>query len=210
GHCSIVDSKDGIMSEKIMRSAAISYGGISWYAGVPIKGKDIKDFGILNTISLAWKLGKGVYESRKKNESPLDNILDITNGYLGFKGKVVDIIREFGSEKNKGFSSGTIIMDGIDEFYGSQAHIKFQNEWLILYVDDAPKCITPDLISIVDIETGKAIRTDIIKYGYRGNVIIIPSSNHLRTKKGIKTFGPRHFGYDVSYNPVEELQTHSK
>src|SRR5699024_4327555 len=73
GHCSIVDSKDGIMSEKIMRSAAISYGGISWYAGVPIKGKDIKDFGILNTISLAWKLGKGVYESRKKNESPLDN-----------------------------------------------------------------------------------------------------------------------------------------
>jgi DUF917 family protein len=29
----------------------------------------------------------------------------------------------------------------------------------------------------------------------------------MRTAKGIEMFGPRHFGYDLDYVPVEELNS---
>jgi DUF917 family protein len=33
-----------------------------------------------------------------------------------------------------------------------------------------------------------------------------PNSNMWRTPKGIAVFGPRHFGFDLDYVPIEQLQ----
>ncbi|KXG77489.1 hypothetical protein AN618_10410 [Fervidicola ferrireducens] len=63
----------------------------------------------------------------------------------------------------------------------------------------------PDLILILDSETGEPIRTDIVKYGYRGTIVVVPADEKMRTEMGIKTFGPKYFGYDEDYVPVEEL-----
>jgi hypothetical protein len=85
------------------------------------------------------------------------------------------------------------------------AEIDFQNEWLVLRIDGKIRCLPPDLIAIVDSETGEPIRTDIMKYGYRGSIILIPAHERMRTPKGIQLFGPGYFGYDMDYVPVEEL-----
>ena len=53
--------------------------------------------------------------------------------------------------------------------------------------------------------TGEPIRTDIVRYGYRGTVLLIPAHERMRTERGIATFGPRYFGYDREYIPVERL-----
>ena len=44
-----------------------------------------------------------------------------------------------------------------------------------------------------------------MKYGYRGTIVLIPAHERMRTPKGIDTFGPRAFGYDMDYVPVENL-----
>jgi len=205
GHVTIADSYDALTAERIIRNAAMAYGGISWIAGYPMTGKQLKDTAILNSVTLAWKLGEAVYRCRKEHTDPVKEIIKITNGYIGFKGKIIDINREFGAENTKGFSMGRITMEGIDEYKGSIAKIDFQNEWLILIVDEKIKCMTPDLISIVDSDTGEPIRTDIVKYGYRGTVVLIPAHERMRSQKGIQTFGPKYFGYDLDYTPVEKL-----
>ncbi len=85
------------------------------------------------------------------------------------------------------------------------AMIDFQNEWLSLQANGEIRYMPPDLICILDPATGEPIRTDIVRYGYRGTVVLIPAHSRMRTERGIQTFGPRYFGYDYDYVPVEKL-----
>ncbi|MBI0579482.1 DUF917 domain-containing protein [Neobacillus cucumis] len=207
----IIDTKDNLMAESIARKVSMSYGGISWIATYPMYGKDLKRASILNSQSIAWDVGKAVMYARKHHVNPAEQIImDLKEKYqlAGFKvfdGKVIDIQREFGGELTKGFTIGKLIMSGINQDTGKVASIDYQNEWLNLIIDNEVKCLTPDLIAIIDVETGEPIRTEIVKYGYRGTILLLSTHERMRTKKGIATFGPRYFGYDLDYVPVEEL-----
>lgn len=205
GHVTICDASDALLTERIIRNAAMAYGGISWIAGYPMTGRQLKDTAILRSISMAWDLGKRVFNARRKHLDPIAEAINLTGGYRAFQGKIVDIDREFGAEKSKGFSLGRITMEGTDDFKGRTVIVDFQNEWLNLEIDGEVRCMPPDLICILDPATGEPIRTDIVRYGYRGTVLLIPAHERMRTERGIATFGPRYFGYDRDYIPVERL-----
>jgi len=204
GHVTICDASDALLTERIIRNAAMAYGGISWIAGYPMTGRQLKDTAILRSISMAWDLGKRVFNARRKHLDPIAEAINLTGGYRAFQGKIVDIDREFGAEKTKGFSLGRITVEGTDDFKGTVV-VDFQNEWLNLEIDGEVRCMPPDLICILDPATGEPIRTDIVRYGYRGSVLLIPAHERMRTERGIATFGPRYFGYDRDYIPVERL-----
>jgi DUF917 family protein len=63
----------------------------------------------------------------------------------------------------------------------------------------------PDLITVLDSETAEAVATEQIRYGQRVTVIAFPCDPVWRTERGIAATGPRAFGYDFDYRPVEEL-----
>jgi hypothetical protein len=208
----IIDTNDDdLAAESIARKVAMVYGGISWVATYAMSGEELKRTSILNSQSIAWDIGKAVFKAREEHTNPIEELLKSlettrnVKGYKAFEGKIVDIQRDFGSEINKGFTLGKVIMEGTNEYKGSTAELEFQNEWLIVKIDGVIKCLPPDLIALLDNETGEPIRTDIMKYGYRGSIILIPAHERMRTPKGIETFGPRYFGYDVDYTPVELL-----
>ncbi len=205
GHVTIVDAEEALMAEALVRNAAMAYGGITWIAGYPMTGKQLKQAAIPGSISVAWKLGRAVLEARRKHANPIQKVVEITGGQAAFEGKIVDINRQFGAEKTRGFSLGRIKMEGVDSYSGQKAEIDFQNEWLNFILNGEVLCLPPDLICILDPVTGEPIRTDIVKYGYRGTVVLIPAHPRMRTPKGIQTFGPRYFGYDYDYIPVEKL-----
>lgn len=205
GAITIADTVTAIMSERIIRNAAMAYGGNSWIAGYPMTGKQMKEAAIFNSVSKSWELGKAVFNSRKYHTDPIADVMKIVGGYNIFNGKIIDINREFGAEKTKGFSMGMLTLEGLGEYKGSKASVSFQNEWLRLEIDGVVKCLPPDLILILDTETGEPIRTDIVKYGYRGSIIVVPADEKMRTELGIKTFGPKYFGYAEDYVPVEDL-----
>jgi len=202
---------DDVLAETLARRAAMAYGGISWIATYPLTGQQMKETSILHSQSIAWAVGRAVMRAREKHLDPIDELLRSlkeernVEGFRVFRGKIVDINRDFGSETNKGFTLGAVTLEGIDSYKGHTARLDFQNEWLNLRVDEEVLCLPPDLIAILDSETGEPIRTDIMKYGYRGTVVLIPAHERMRTDKGIDMFGPRHFGYDLDYTPVEKL-----
>ncbi len=212
GHCCIVDmGKKNKVAEDIVRNIAMKYGGISWIGCYPMNGKQLKETGVLRSQSLAWELGKTVREARRKHADPIKEILEFLKKDRGipgthlFTGKVVDIDRQFGSETTHGFSMGKVILEGIEKYEGKEASLEFQNEWLVAKVDGNIKCLPPDMVALLDPETGEPIRTDLIRYGYRGKLIAMPAHKNMRTPEGIKTFGPRYFGFDVDYTPIENL-----
>ena len=100
---------------------------------------------------------------------------------------------------------GQAIISGIDDFRGSKLELHFQNENLIAIQDGRVAATVPDMICTVDAETAIPITTEGLRYGQRVVVVGIPCDEKWRTPKGIETVGPRYFGYDVDYVPVETL-----
>ena len=89
--------------------------------------------------------------------------------------------------------------------------IDFQNENLITrigkleeHIDENLSIVAsvPDLITIVDNDTGEPIPTEDICYGQRVAVITLPSHPLLRTPQALNVVGPQAFGYnDIRFNP---------
>ncbi len=80
-----------------------------------------------------------------------------------------------------------------------------QNENLVALERGRVLACVPDLITVLDSETADAIATERIRYGQRVTVIAFPCAPVWRTEKGIAATGPRAFGYDFDYLPVEGL-----
>ena len=81
--------------------------------------------------------------------------------------------------------------------------MSFQNEHLAVRIDGEFIVTVPDLIVLLDVDTGEPITTEGMRYGYRVAVIAIPCDDKWRTEKGLELVGPRFFGYDIDYVPVE-------
>ena len=67
----------------------------------------------------------------------------------------------------------------------------------------------PDLISLVDEDTGQPITTEEVRYGLRVAVVAMPCSSLWNTPQGLAAGGPMAFGYqDVVYSPVDSYEEH--
>jgi DUF917 family protein len=80
----------------------------------------------------------------------------------------------------------------------------FQNEFFLARAGDDVLATTPDLITILDDETGEPINTEGLRYGFRVSVLSMPCDPRWRTPDGLKVVGPDYFGYDIPYVPIEE------
>ena len=92
--------------------------------------------------------------------------------------------------------SATLKLEGIDAHAGSSAHIDFQNEFLTFERAGRIEVCVPDLIVILDVDTGHAITTDVLRYGQRVAVLALPCHPLLRTPEALAVVGPHAFGLE--------------
>jgi DUF917 family protein len=60
----------------------------------------------------------------------------------------------------------------------------------------------PDLIVILDVDTGHAITTEVLRYGQRVAILALPCHPLLRTPEALAVLGPKCFGLDVTFQPL--------
>jgi uncharacterized protein len=102
-----------------------------------------------------------------------------------------------------GFAVGEIALDGIDAYVGSRAQVIFQNEFLSFERGGEIEVSVPDLIVILDADTGHAITTEVLRYGQRVAVVALPCHPLLRTPQALAVVGPQAFGLDgVTFRPL--------
>jgi len=200
GNAVILDAIDNYWAEKIARVITMRFGGTAWIAIYAMSGKRYKEAAVKGTVSLAIEIGRVLREAKKHGKNPIDALLDVTKGYLLFTGKIVDVNRQ----NIGGFARGEAEIEGLDEFKSSKLVIKFQNENLVAIKDGKIVASVPDLITILDKETAKPITTERLRYGLRVNVIGIPCDSKWRTSKGLEVVGPKYFGYNIEYVPIEK------
>jgi uncharacterized protein len=200
GNSALINTIDNRWTERLSRSITVDMGGSALIALYAATGKQLKDLAVRGTMTYAEEIGKTVRRARQEETNPVDAVRRITDGFLTFKGKVVDLKRR----TIGGFARGEAILEGIDEFSGSEMAIKFQNEHLVAMRDGQYLVTVPDLIAVLDVDTGEPITTEGLRYGFRVAVIGMPCDARWRTPKGLELVGPRYFGYDTDYTPVEQ------
>lgn len=188
-------------TEELARAVTMSCGGavsVSMYA---VDGRTLKKYGVRNIVSRSLRLGKALREIKKAEEKDTEKtFLSVTGGFKLFKGKIVDVLRE----TRGAFNFGRVVLEGIGECKGRSAYVEFQNENLMCSVDGKIVATVPDLIALVDTGTYVPVPTDALKYGKRVLVVGLECFPLWRTKEGLDLVGPRYFGLETDYIPIEQ------
>jgi uncharacterized protein len=184
--------------ERASRKLCTEFGSIAATCKAPRTGAEVKRWGIKGTTSQAIRLGQAVRNARRHREDPIDAILEAERGRRLFTGKVSAVQRR----TTEGFLRGRISVQGLSDDRDSAAEIEFQNEWLVAWRDGAVLASTPDLICVIDNDSGEAIGTETVRYGQRVTVIALPSPPIFLTPPGLNYVGPRAFGYDFDFQSV--------
>jgi hypothetical protein len=158
----------------------------------------VNKWGVKYTVSQVWRLGEAVIQARADKRDPVAAILERERGRLLFKGKVVDAARW----TTEGFARGSLQIEGLHSYSGQMLEVDFQNENLVARADGTVIATVPDLICLVDSETGRPISTEETRYGLRLSVLGLPCTPLFRTPEALAVVGPLAFGYDVEYQPL--------
>lgn len=201
GHATVFDGiGDGKTLERYARAVTIQMGGAAGYAYPVMTGAEVRRTAIPNTLSLAIAVGDAVLSARTEHVSPVQAVCDVTGGRQIFTGKVIDVERRMVG----GFARGLVKLEGSGDNASQTLALDFQNENLIARRETGEVlAVVPDLICLIDIDTGDPLTTEIVRYGMRTSVIGIPAPPELRTEQALAVVGPAAFGYaNVTYSPL--------
>jgi len=98
---------------------------------------------------------------------------------------------------------------GTNEYAGHTYKLFLKNENIIAWLDGKPDAMLPDIIVDLDPKTGDTLfGQGLGAYPMNADVVMvgIPNTPMWRTPKGLEVMGPRHFGYNLDYTPLEQLQ----
>ena len=204
GETAVIDTgTDNRRMEWLARGVTVRLGGVAHIAEYAMTGDDVRRTAVPRTLTLALGVGRAIRAAREASQDPIAYLADFLAGTLYqhlrvlFRGKVSDVQRR----TVEGFARGRAAAVSFDG--GHKLELQFQNENLVATVDGEVRCVVPDLICVLDSERGEPITTETLRYGQRVTVVGISTPALMRTPEALAVFGPRAFGLDMEFQPVE-------
>lgn len=172
----------------------------------PMSGRDLKRAAIPNTISNALALGQKVLAARAAGDDPVRAAAEHLGGRVVFTGTVTSL-QEIEAE---GFYRTVVSLAGREGSPADAAEFSIQNETMILRLGGQIAAIFPDLVCMLDPETGRGLLSTELAEGVPVSLVAVPCHERLRaaaaTEIGKESLSPATFGFpEVTYQPVEEL-----
>lgn len=207
GNIVLFEAADGKKAEDLARPVVAVMGAAGCMSCYPMTGAEARVGCVGYTLSAAIEIGEAVAGARYGDKTPIDRLLcalDAHRYYNNpdciFAGKITAVERT----TRDGWVFGECIVEAVGA--NGKASIAFQNENLTAYVDGKLRALVPDLITIVDTETGHAIPTERLSYGQRVSVIACGAPPALTTPAALEVMGPSAFQIEEEYRPLSELQ----
>lgn len=191
---------DDFRAEILVRALAVVSGNRAGVTDHPLQGQALQGSVIPGTLSRAMSIGKAVREALSSNKDPVEAATLAGKGYRLFKG----VVTQASWKIEEGFTIGELFISGQVDNHGHQYRIWYKNEHIVSWFDDEPDVTVPDLICVLNPNTGEAITNPNCKQGIEVTVIGYPAPEMWRSPKGLQLFGPKHFGYELQYKEIEK------
>jgi len=202
GNLAVIKESTGYeMAERIGKFIAAASFGLAGQAGFLFKGSDMKRVVIPGTLTKCLEIGRSIRESKEAGRDPVKEIIKELDGWLLFEGEVSR--KEW--EDKEGYYWGTHTITGLDDFKEAEFKIWFKNENHVSWLNGKSYVSSPDILIVVNRETGEPYANSDIAEGQHVAVIGLRAVEQFRSPKGIAILGPRHFGYEIDYTPIETL-----
>ncbi|KIX99052.1 uncharacterized protein Z520_05513 [Fonsecaea multimorphosa CBS 102226] len=215
-------SIDDEIVDRALRASCSEMGSWAGLAVKPTTADRIVKYGIPNTLSFAWRIGRCIARAQANNTvaSVAEDIIEEAGGSgaakVLFRGKIVSVERRL----HKGHTYGELVMQQIPDeeqelspttnpvATGGSLKIAFKNENIYAQhtaCDGSRRYIAsvPDLIAVLDAQSGRALGVPEYRYGILVTVLgIACSPKWTDTEQSLRCGGPSAFGYDFAYTPL--------
>lgn len=186
---------DDLRAEAIVRALSIvSRNDIAAIDhALPVRA--VRDALIPGTITLAQTMGRAHRKARATGQDAAEVVAKIGGGAVMFRGQISDC--DWRTEV--GFTMGSITILGSDEYLGKTYRISLKNENMIGRLDGVVHATIPDLICLIDTQTGMPISNPDYAMGMQVAVVILPAPSQFTTARGLAAFGPAYVGLDQPF-----------
>jgi DUF917 family protein len=188
------------MMERIQKHVSMSSLGLVGAAGHLMRGKEMKEVILPGTVSRCISIGAAIRRARGEKEGLTGRVAEAVDGWVLFQGRV----SEKTWESLEGYMIGHIELTGEGPFQGQTFRIWFKNEYHVSWLNQEPFVTSPDIISVLNLDSEEVPTNTDIDQGDRLGVIGSGAAEGYRTKKGLEVLGPSHFGFALEYVPIEQ------
>jgi len=189
------------MGERIGKMLGVAAYGVVYFANMLLSAQQTREMVVPGTLTRSLELGQAVRQAVEKGKDPIAEIVQVLEGWLLFEGVVTG--KDW--QDKEGVMVGTTFLEGTGAFRGRQMKVWFLNENHVCWLDDQPFVFSPDLIIIANPQTGEGYTNTELKTGDRVSVIGAKAYPLFRSELGLRYFGPRYWGFDFDYVPIEEV-----
>jgi len=195
------------IAEDVVRSVCAALGSMIFGSFYPMSGRQVKQLAVHDTVTHTLEIGRRIRQARESQADPVAGVLEFLNApgegrYARelFNGRIVDVLHE----TRDGWHWGRVLISsGAGE--EPEFRIEIQNEYLVARNRGRTVTIVPDLIAVLDAESAEPLTAERLAYGQRVRVIGYSAAPIMRRPECLKVFGPRLFGIDEDFRPVEDL-----
>ena len=199
--CIVKEACSHQMMERIGKMLSVAAYGVCYMAAYLLNGREMKEILVRGTLTKCLNLGRAIRQAREQGDDPIQAAIEHTGGWLLFEGEVTS--KDW--EDRDGYMFGTTHIKGAGDYAGHTLDVWFENENHVSWLDGEPYVCSPDLVTILDRETGEGITNTDIDAGRRVAVVGIKGLEAFRSERGLAAAGPRYFGFDIDYVPIEKL-----
>jgi len=180
--------------------AVASYGDIA-VATTPLLAEEMKRIIVPGTLTQCLKIGRALRRARNDGADPIDSALEEIKGWRLFDGRVARLE----TKDRDGYYFGAVHIEGQGKHQGQVLKVWFKNENQVTWLNGKPWICSPDLVSLVYRENGCGIYNGELDEGDQVVAIGMKGVQGFRTERGLDLAGPRHYGFDIEYVPIEAL-----
>lgn len=196
----IRESGSNAFAERLGKFLARASFGMIGCALVPISAAEVDAILVRGTMTECLELGRAIRTAREERRDPVQAAADAVQGWVLFRGTLSK--RDW---EDTGYMEGTHEITGEGEHAGHLLKIWFKNENHLSWLDGRPFVCSPDLMEVCDGETGEPLVNTYLSEGQQVAVVGRRRRDQFDSEAGLAALGPKHFGWDVPFTPIEEL-----
>lgn len=189
------------MAERIGKLISAAGYSICGQAGFLMTGKDTKEIIIPGTMTECYQVGKFIRQQLEAGLDAVASVAEKLGGWVLCRGTVTE---KKWWDKN-GYYWGYHTVTGEGAAAGTTLKLWFKNENHVSWKNGEVYVTSPDMLIVVDAKTCQPFTNNKIEEGQKVAVIGLKARDVFRLPRGVDILGPRAFGFDIDYVPIEEI-----